>query len=104
MNSHVAIKTNGIPRPVIYGRELTEAERVDFGYLSSTNGEEGIEDAEFFRYNGAVFHVGEFLLASGIDIDGWDGYLPQTFFSGVLIRFAGDEQDQVVVGRYCANQ
>lgn len=85
---------NNKPRPVIQSYELTDKEQFDY----ETEG-------PFFRYRGAVYDIGEFTridrnIAPHPQRAGWEkfhGYLSDTFFSGMLIKYDGDS---VIVARF----
>lgn len=101
------IKTNNITRAVVYGYELTAKERADFDYLND------IDNAQFFRFKGLLYDIGEFsrVIPHGSkrchptesdnpDFARWDGYLSDSFFSGVLIKWADPYCDKLIVGVY----
>lgn len=90
--NNLTITTNHVPRDLIYGFQLSQKEREDFDYLTG----EDLESHSFFRYQGIVYDPSEFM---PIDLDDWDGYSSDSFFSGTLIRYTED-CDQVIVGRY----
>lgn len=94
------ITTNSVPRDVIYGFEMTDAQRAEFDYLDDIN------SASFFAYKGQIYDLGEFMR---IDSDrepclsplaGWDGYSCDSFFSGTVVRYV-DNRERVIVGTYC---
>jgi hypothetical protein len=87
------ITTNKIPRNLMYGYELPEYIKKDFDYL------ENINDSEFFQYKEQYYDIGEFLTCHDIEqfID-WHGYSPDSFFSGILVKFVSS--DSIIVGRY----
>lgn len=95
------ITTNNIPRNVIFGFELTEAQRAEFDYLDS------IDDASFFAYKGQIYDIGEFMHVDAkrepclSPLAGWDGYSSDTFFSGVVVKYV-DDCERVIVGTYYA--
>ena len=89
------IKTNNIPRDVITGAELDDKEKAEFDYY--TNDE--LYEASFFRYNGNVYDLGEFLLAPE-SLAPWHGHFGTSYFTGIVIKYA-DGGDSVIVGRYC---
>lgn len=95
--SNVTVITNNVPRDVLWGLELSEKERAEFDYLNPDE----LDYATFFRYKGEVYDLGEFMRidepVSSI-FKGWDDYSSDSFFSGLIVRYVGD--DQVVVGRY----
>jgi hypothetical protein len=111
--SDVTIKTNHVPRDIIFAHELTEREREQFDYLDWPAIDEGRDSAEFFRYRGYLYNISDFQRVSGLGsfLDGWDGYAPDSFFSGVLIRwpvaepanrYHGTQYDyeRIIVGTY----
>jgi len=93
------IITNNVPRNLIYGYELAEAEKADFDYIDD------IDSHEFFRYRGIVYDPGEFMvwnMPTTEELDhylDWNGYQSDSFFSGVVIRYT-DDMEQVVCGTY----
>jgi hypothetical protein len=94
------IITNRVPRPLQCLSDLPPKAAKDFDY---------IDDAYDFRlvcYRGVWYDVWDSMRCPGAEAPeatrhafaGWDGYVSDSFFSGVLFRFAGDAC--VVVGRY----
>jgi hypothetical protein len=78
--------------------ELPDNVRADFDYVAK----DGDHTARFVQYKGAWYDVldAQFITRElGSDqFKGWDGIVSETYFSGVLFRFVGD--DEVIVGRY----
>ena len=95
MNDTMTIKTNNVPRYVLYWYELTDAERAEFDYLDSDDAQ---ASASFFRHRGSVYDLGEFMVSS---IKGWDGIRSDSYFSGILIRYVEDYERIVVATYYC---
>ena len=92
------IRTNNHKREVVYWWELTEKERKEFDYF---NTDEEQSEALFFRYKGDVYAMGEFMRIEHCpDFNGWDGYISDTFYSGVLVKYYEDDYDFVIVGTY----
>lgn len=89
------IITNNCPRPILSSYELTKKELNEFDYLT----EEEIESRSFFRYRGEVYDLGEFMRTPN-SVKGWDGYLNETFFSSIVVKFF--EEDQIIAGRLLA--
>jgi hypothetical protein len=95
----MTVKTNNVPRPVIWGFELTEKEAREFDYL------EDVGAAQFVRYRGWVYDLGEFTRIDmrrerlPAEFEGWHGYQSDSYFSGILIRYSQDFES-VVVGTY----
>ena len=102
----LTIRTNNVPRPVLEPYELTAEEQFDFDYLDWAALEAGTDSASFFRYKGQVYDLGEFMTTSGLPefnpLRKWDGYISDTFFSGVVVRFTGAYLDEVIVGTFYA--
>ena len=93
--SDVKIITNNQYRTLLYGNELTEKEVKQFDYLEDVMG------GNFFRYLGTAYDLGEFMsLHNSDDFKGWDGYSGDTFFSGILVEYDGEDTDRIKVGRY----
>uniref|UniRef100_A0A6M3IYD1 Uncharacterized protein n=1 Tax=viral metagenome TaxID=1070528 RepID=A0A6M3IYD1_9ZZZZ len=103
MTDKLTIITNGHPRDIIGGWELTEEEREEVDYYET---KEELEDASFFRYKGNTYDIGEFSrISKGTFPPFWDGYISDSFFSGILIRYpteewGGMDTDHVIVGWY----
>ncbi len=108
MNTSLKIVTNNHARPVISGFELTEAEAKEFDYMDD------VTEGSFVRYKGSVYDLNEFsrVIPHGsqrnhpMDTDnpafaGWSGYMSESFFSGLLIRYTNGFES-VVVARYCS--
>ena len=101
----VTVKTNNIPRDIVDAWELTPAERADVDYLDWQAIEEGRESASFFRYRGSLYDLGEFTADYGMTkgsglpdhLSRWDGYMSESAFSAIVVRFAND-MESVVVG------
>lgn len=95
------IRCNNIPRPIIYGFELNEKQRQEFDYFDDIDGE------KFFKYKGQIYDLSEFMgirepVKSNVQFKGWDkfdGYLSDSFFSGVLVKYLEDDES-VIVGMY----
>jgi hypothetical protein len=113
--SEIRITTNHHARDVVYAHELTADERAQFDYLDWEAIEEGRDSADFVRYRGELLYLNDFLTTSGLGAPeafrGWDGYAPDSFFSGLLVRYPresfgayGEEIDteHVVIARYCS--
>jgi len=96
------IVTNHKPRPVIDGYELTATEREQFDYYDWQAIEDGTTSPQFFRYKGELYDLGEFFTTSEIhtvDLTAWHGYMSDSFFSGILVRYS-DDFEEVTVGTY----
>ena|ERR1041385_776523 len=97
--SDVTVITNNVPRDVVEAYELTPKERKEFDYIKWDLIEKGEDSASFFRYKGEVYDLGEFQALHDTRFPGWQCYISDSFFSGILIRYVED-YEQVVVGRF----
>lgn len=95
--------------PIIDASELSAKEQEDFDYLDWPAIMAGSDSASFFRYRGELYDVGEFQRITTRDTEtlqsdfaGWDGYTSDSFFSGMVIKFVVDVNDDeaVIVGTY----
>jgi hypothetical protein len=99
------VTTNNKPRPVIDAWLLTAKEREDFDYLDWEAIEDGRDSASFFRYRKELYDLGNFL-AWDTAWTGprpewagrWDGFYNDSFFTGMVVRYASPDCEQVVVG------
>jgi hypothetical protein len=92
----VDIITNKKPRAMHAVADLPDNVRADFDYVK----EDDRYSPRLVRYLGHWYDVYD-SQACGVGFDqfkGWDGIVSETFFSGVLFRFVGN--DEVIVGRY----
>jgi hypothetical protein len=96
----ITVTTNNHHRPVLDGYELSDAERSEFDYLDWDAIREGTDSASFFRYRGQVYDLSEFIETAPPDVQGWDAFASDSFFSGIVIRYCQDDinGDSVVVG------
>jgi len=106
----VTIKTNNTPRECIMGQwldgfaglrpgSLYSKLRKQFDYLS----QDQFDETEFFKYRGVWYSVGDFMrviAAPHEHLYGWDGYVSDSYFSGVVMKYCYD--GTVIVGRYCS--
>lgn len=112
--SAVKITTNNVPRDVINAWELSAAERAEFDYLDWQAIDNGEDSAEFFRYRGELYDIGEFsriippgskschpMECDSPDFVGWCGYTSDSYFSGMLVKYV-DNGERVIVARYCS--
>ena len=98
------ITTNNVPRDLLY---LCDFSALDQDKIRKQYDWMEPNDLEcnygFFKYHGCFYHLQDFMRvendASG-DLVEWDGYAGDSYFSGTLIRFADNDCDRVIVGRY----
>jgi len=99
----VKITTNNKPRDLIYAHELTDKERKEFDYLDWEAIEKGEDSAGFIRYKGILYCMDEFTRWDNPNSPtrfNWDGFYSDTYFSGIVIRWADEDCETVIVGRY----
>lgn len=93
----ITIRTNHKPRDVLRWWDLTDKERKEFDYLDT---DEKRDCAEFGRYRGWVYDLHDMergwgQMAMPESLKGWDNYLSDTYFSGILIRWV-EEGERVI--------
>ena len=97
------IYSNYQPRPLLDWSELTPEQQSEYDYLLDNDG----ISTMFFKYKGDIYCLDDFswVSLSSLTQQGkpripnfWDGYMSDTFFSGVLIKYHHDEE--IIVGRY----
>ncbi len=98
------IRTNNVPRDLLYLCDFSASDQDKIRKQYDWMEPDDIEcNYGFFKYHGCFYHLQDFLNvendASG-DLVGWDGYAGDSYFSGTLIRFADNDCDRVIVGRY----
>lgn len=107
----LVVKTNHVPRPVLYWWDLTDKEKQEFDYLDT---EAKQDEGHFFRYSGMVYDLNEFQsmhhhavqMQVHSKLRKWDGFMTDSYFSGVLIKYpvCDDWRDksyeEVIVGTY----
>lgn len=112
--SNPTVTTNNHARDIVDAWQLTETEQKEFDYLNWEAIKEGDESAEFFRYRGELYDLGQFsriiqvgsvrchpMECDSPHFQGWQGYMSDSFFSGMLVKYANDGES-VVVAIYCS--
>ena len=117
------IKTNNVPRDILYPYQLTMIELAEFDYLIGHIAADASDElkqeawcdsgATFVRYRGELYDLAEFIriVPKGAsdpngfahhDLDGslakWQGIRTDSYFSGLVLRYAGDDWESVVIG------
>lgn len=89
----IEIKTNNIPRETFIGAFLSDDELKEFDWMVDP------ESSLFFRYKGRVYALDDFMTVyeDYTPLSEWDGYVSDTYFSGVVVKF---RDDKVIVGEY----
>lgn len=94
--------TNNVPRPLLPLTDLPEKARKDFDYL----GPDEVHEYRLVQYKGVWYDVYDSMRCPGAEASaatrqafaGWNSYISDSYFSGVLFRFA--EDDHVVCATY----
>ena len=88
-------------KPFKYRYEVPRKVLEHFDYLDEDEASDG-----FFHYRRAWYHLSDFMnigRVSDFKVKGvllkWDGYHPETYFSGVLIKVS-DDGEEYKVGSY----
>lgn len=99
------VKTNNVPRELVEATYLTPKEREGFDYLDWAAIDDGRDSATFFRYKGNVVALDTVIrLQDGGELAeaGWQGAVAWSAFNGLLVRYGGDYDDEIVVAYfYC---
>ena len=93
----LTVKTNNQPRDIVYGYELPADVLSDFDYLEG----DALPDAEFVKYKGQWYHLGDVESPHGLPEDSplrrWDCFVGESFFSAVVFKFT-DNFERVICG------
>jgi hypothetical protein len=90
---NLTITTNNRARDLVTFYDLPLFEQDDFDYVEG----EDRHGYRFFRYRGSWYDSHEFTIC---DLAGWHAQQPDTFFSGILVRYDEWDGESVVVGSY----
>lgn len=83
-----------VKTPLIGWEDLTRGEKREFDYIELK------DEANFFRFKGAVYDLGEFIAAS-LGSPYWHGATHHTAFSGVLIRVLQEHNTVIAASYHC---
>ena len=94
------IITNRIPRPLQCLSDLPEKAQKDFNYIECAH------QPRLVQYKGVWYDVWDSMTCPGAEapeatrhlFSGWDGYISDSYFSGVLFKFA--DEDRVICATY----
>lgn len=86
------IITNNHWRKPVYGFELPEKIRAEFSYLKD------LDDLIFIKYKGEYLldefmRIDNTMLLHTQEFKDWQGYMSDSFFSGLLIRYSEDMEE-----------
>lgn len=94
----IDITTNNQPRLLVPYDDMPPNARRDHDYIRDSER----FDNRFFQYKGVWYDAYEFQRCSHIEeLSDWDGYQPDSFFSGTLIKYL-HENEEVIAGWYCS--
>ena len=89
--SELKIITDNKYRPVLYWYDLLPKEQAEYS--------EVFRDSSFFRYRGWVYTLDDFMRVDGSPFYGYDGYMSESFFSGLVVKYSNCG-DAIKVGRW----
>lgn len=102
MNHFLRITSNYHRYEPVSWREIDDpATQAAFEYVG-----DDIDTPRFVKYRGEWYDINEFLCGAAIrsqdGFESWDGFVADTFFSGILVKYM-DNYDEgfVQMGRYC---
>jgi hypothetical protein len=100
MSDKLTITTNRIPRDMVAFFQLPAKEMQYFDYIK----EDDQYQPRLVEYKGCWYDVYDTMNVGHIEaFQGWDSYISDTFFSGVLFLLMRDGDDErVICGRYYA--
>ena len=101
----ITIKTNNVPRDTFYIWQLTDKEQKQIKEKFDYYTEEELEEQSFFKYQGYWYSLSEFLrVENDGTFRGWHGYHSDSYFSGLLVKLAGEfmGEPKIICGRYCS--
>lgn len=89
------ITTNNQQRAIMFWHDLPASAQDEYESISDTG-------SSFFKYKGNYYAFDDF---SGCKddgpFDGWNGYISETAFSGVVVRYCDDwNNDSVIAGSF----
>lgn len=100
--TELTIITNNQSRDLLSWYDLTTQEKE---YYLSLMEEDGLKEMDFFKYKGDIYLLSDFMIIdcnSPLSDTGWEGYSSDSFFSGIVIKYAEYDNDKIIIGRYQA--
>jgi hypothetical protein len=97
--NEITIRTDGKWKEILYYWDLPAKWKKEFDWVNEDDGN------MFFKYRGEYYALGNFMRFEYRDknlpspFKGWDGYMSDSFFSGMLVKF-DDSGDAVKVATY----
>ena len=86
------IKTETEHCDILSAFDLSNDEVDGFEYLEDSSG-------SFFRHDGSVYDLGEFMHPHLRELSEWEGFYPESFDSGVLFKY--DDNDETLTIGHC---
>ena len=92
------INTDNKWKQLRYGYEVEKRKDFkDYDWMEEDEKHDG-----WIIYRRRLYHLSDFMRIENIpEFSGWDGYLSDTFFSGVLIKLS-DDGERYKIGTYCS--
>ena len=86
------ITTNNQQRRIIYWHDLPASAQDEYERTESS----------FFKYKGQYYSFDDFSGCSDVGLfAGWNGYMSDTAFSGIVVKYSNDwDNDSVIVGKF----
>lgn len=94
----LTIRSNYQVRPLLFWEDLSEYEKEEYRDVLGDP-----DEHEFFRYKGNIYLLSDFMILESNSPfpEYWQGYMSDSFFSGILIRLVDQGmEDAVIVGQY----
>lgn len=113
--SEITIRTNNVPRDLLFYHELSQIQQEQIVKERDWLDDEERLEESYFIYKGEVHALSDFEdLHNQIhhpnppdEFKDWDGILTQTYFSGMLIKYARTDwnpnewdTERIIVGQY----
>ena len=94
----LTITTNNHDRPTIYGYELTDSEKAEFDYID----DEYFDGHNFIKYRGNIIDPEFMRITKEMpdEFQKYDGYMSDSFFSGLLIKYSDDMETYKIATYY----
>lgn len=73
--------------------------REEYDYLT----DDEFNETEFVKYKNNVYAMSDFMRNNDhpdSEFSKWDGYIADTYFSGVLVKYVEEDPDYVIFGTY----
>lgn len=94
----LTIRSNYQTRDLLFWEDLSGYEKSEYSDLL-----ENPEDHQYFRYKGNIYLLSDFMRIekNAPFPEYWQGYMSDSFFSGILIRLEDQGMENaVIVGQY----